>query len=223
MTQRRSRLDEPRVTTVLIALHERAATNDGEVIPRVLVSAGERGASTDQDMADLLADAYMPIDATVGRLVHVLALARPAGRIVEFGTSHGLSTMYLAAAVDTGEPPVITTELEPAKVEAARANFDEAGLAESIDLRAGDAFETLADLSEPIGLLFLDGWKGLYLPLLLMLESRLAPGAIVIADDTTLLPELCADYLKYVRDTSNPYVSASIPLDDGLEVSVRIR
>ena len=56
-----------------------------------------------------------------------------------------------------------------------------------------------------------------------MLESRLAPGAIVIADDTTLLPELCADYLRYVRDTANPYVSASVPLDDGLEVSVRIR
>lgn len=89
------------------------------MIPRVLNAAAERGAQADQDMSDLLADAYIPISPIVGRLLHVLALSRRPGRIVEFGTSHGLSTIYLAAATSTHDAPVITTEAEPSKIAAA--------------------------------------------------------------------------------------------------------
>lgn len=224
MEQRRtSRLDESELAEVLSGLHSRAETNDETVIPRVLSAAAERGAQSDQDMSDLLADAYIPISPVVGRLLHVLALSRRPGRIVEFGTSHGLSTIYLAAATSTHDEPVITTEAEPSKIAAARDNFAAAGVADRIELRVGDAFETLADLDEPISLLFLDGWKGLYLPLLRQLENSLVNGAIVVADDTTLLPELCADYLEYIRSNTGSYVSSSLPVDDGLEVSVVIR
>jgi predicted O-methyltransferase YrrM len=76
------------------------------------------------------------------------------------------------------------------------------------------------DLTDGIALLFLDGWKGLYLPLLRALEPRLVPGAIVVADDTLLLPDLCADYVDYVRSATDLYVSVGLPIDDGLEVSV---
>lgn len=221
--KRRSRLEEDRIAEVLSTLHSRAEANDEEVIPRVLNAAAERGAQSDLEMSDLLADAYIPISPVVGRLLHVLALTRPPGRIVEFGTSHGLSTIYLAAATSAEDAPVITTEAEPAKITAARENFLLAGIADRIDLRAGDAFETLADFAEPISMLFLDGWKGLYLPLLRQLESSLVNGAIVVADDTTLLPELCADFLAYVRSNTDSYVSSALPIDDGLEVSVVIR
>lgn len=224
MEQRRtSRLDEPRLAEVLSSLHSRAAVNDEEVIPRVLTLAVERGAQSDQDMSDLLADAYIPINPVVGRLLHVLALTRRPGRVVEFGTSHGLSTIYLAAATSIGDAPVITTESEPSKIAAAQQNFVAAGVADQIELRPGDVFETLAEFDEPISLLFLDGWKGLYLPLLRHLEDRLVHGAIVVADDTTLLPELCADYLEHVRSSTSTYVSAALPIDDGLEVSVVVR
>ena len=222
-TQRISRIDDPRLAGVLESLHARAESNDERVLPGVLTAAVERGATSDQDMSDLLADAYIPISPTIGRLLHLLALTRPDGRMVEFGTSHGLSTIYLAATVEPGGLPVITTEAEPGKVQAARANFEAAGLSAHIDLREGDAFVSLADLDEPISLLFLDGWKGLYLPLLRMLEDHLVPGALVVADDTTLLPELCADYLAYVQGNPGSFVSASLPVDDGLEVSVVIR
>jgi len=147
-------------------------------------------------------------------------MSRPVGRIIEFGTSHGLSTLYLAAAVGPEESPVITTEMELSKIDLARANFDDAGLADRIDLRVGDAFDTLTDLSDGVALLFLDGWKGLYLPLLRSLERHFVAGAIVVADDTLLLPDLCAEYVDYVRGASNSYVSVGLPLDDGLEVSV---
>lgn len=220
--KRTSRLDDPKVSEVLVRLHARADAHDEAVIPEVLTAAGERGASTDFEMADLLAGAFMPIHPNAGRLLHLLAMSRPPGRIIEFGTSHGLSTLYLAAALGSDEPPVITTEMELSKIDFARANFEEAGLGDRIDLRIGDAFDTLADLSDGIALLFLDGWKGLYLPLLRALESRLVSGAIVVADDTLLLPDLCAPYVDYVRGATNRYVSVGLPIDDGLEVSVYV-
>ncbi|MEY3360467.1 MAG: hypothetical protein RL531_186 [Actinomycetota bacterium] len=221
--RRKSLLDERRLAEVLADLHSRAEANDEHVLPRVLAAASERGAQSDQQMSDLLVDAYIPISPVVGRLLHLFALTRPPGRIVEFGTSHGLSTIYLAAAISAGDLPIITTEAEPAKVAAAWENFSVAGVVDRIDLRAGDAFETLAEFDEPISMLFLDGWKGLYLPLLRHLEDRLVNGAIVIADDTALLPELCADYLDYIRGNTSSYVSSEVPVDDGLEVSVVIR
>jgi|688.fasta_scaffold145689_4 predicted O-methyltransferase YrrM len=219
-TKRISRLSDPKISQVLDKLHERADEHDAVVIPEVLTAAGERGASTDSEMADLLAGAFMPIHPNAGRLLHLLAMSRPQGRIVEFGTSHGLSTIYLAAAIGSDESPVITTEMELSKIDLALANFEEAGLGDRIDLRVGDAFGTLADLTDGIALLFLDGWKGLYLPLLRALEPRLVPGAIVVADDTLLLPDLCADYVDYVRSATDLYVSVGLPIDDGLEVSV---
>jgi predicted O-methyltransferase YrrM len=219
-TKRISRLSDPKISQVLDKLHERADEHDAVVIPEVLTAAGERGASTDSEMADLLAGAFMPIHPNAGRLLHLLAMSRPQGRIVEFGTSHGLSTIYLAAAIGSDESPVITTEMELSKIDLALANFEEAGLGDRIDLRVGDAFGTLADLTDGIALLFLDGWKGLYLPLLRALEPRLVPGAIVVADDTLLLPDLCADYVDYVRSATDLDVSVGLPIDDGLEVSV---
>lgn len=205
---------------MLDKLHVRADAHDAAVIPDVMAVAGERGASSDLEMADLLADAFMPIHPNAGRLLHLLALSRPPGRIIEFGTSHGLSTLYLAAAIRPDELPVVTTEMELSKIDLARANFEEAGLGDRIDLRVGDAFDTLADLSEGVSLLFLDGWKGLYLPLLKALEPCLVSGAIVVADDTLLLPDLCAEYVNYVGGRTDLYVSVGLPIDDGLEVSV---
>jgi predicted O-methyltransferase YrrM len=91
-----------------------------------------------------------------------------------------------------------------------------------VEVREGDAFETLArELGEPIDLVLLDGWKELYLPLLKFLEPRLSAGALVIADDLNIAPDALRSYLHYVRDPLNRYVSAEVPLDDGLELSLR--
>lgn len=214
-------ISDPIVQAVLTELHAAAARHDDATMPTIMEQAAERGAESDADIADLLADAYMPIDQTNGAILHVLATLRPSPQILEFGTSHGLSTIYLAAAIGDDDPPIITCEVERAKVEAARANLAATGLAHRVEFRVGDAFETLADLDVPIGMAFLDGWKGAYLPMLQLLEPRLADRAIVVADDVTLLPRLCADYLEYVRDPRSGYVSATLPFDDGLECSVR--
>ena len=119
-----------------------------------------------------------------------------------------------------GTPDVVTTELEPTKAAVAAANLRRAGLDDLVDLRVGDAVETLATLPDPVDLLLLDGWSELYLPVLRLVEPRLRPGALVIADDTDMLPEALVDYLAHVR--GGGYRSQHLPLEDGLELSCRM-
>ena len=137
---------------------------------------------------------------------------------MEFGTSFGISTIYLAAAVaDNGAGRILTTELSSKKVTAAGANLAEAVLDGPVTILAGDALETLADVPGPVGLVLLDGWKELCLPVLRLLEPRLAPGALVVADDISF-PSM-ADYLAYVRDPASGCVSVAFPVADGMELS----
>jgi predicted O-methyltransferase YrrM len=105
---------------------------------------------------------YLPISADAGRLLYALVRASRPDTVVEFGTSFGISTIYLAAAVaDNGRGRVITTELSSTKAEAARSNLRQAGVDGPVTVLVGDARQTLADLGGPIGLVLLDGWKDL--------------------------------------------------------------
>ena len=160
----------------------------------------------------------MPVSADGGRLLYALTRATRPQTVVEFGTSFGISTVHLAAAViDNGAGQVFTTELSSAKVGQAGANLAAAKVDGPVTVLAGDARETLAGVAGPIGLVLLDGWKDLYLPVLRLLEPRLAPGALVLADDSSF-PSV-AGYLAYVRDPAHGYVTVSFPVEDGMEIS----
>jgi predicted O-methyltransferase YrrM len=210
-----SSLQDPRVRRVLETLHSEADKND----PPLLAKArGKEGAAR----AALLDEAFIPVSPEAGRLLYTLVRGAALGTTIEFGTSFGISTIYMAAAVrDRGEGIVITTELLEAKAERAREYIREAGLLDLVDLRVGDALETLKGLERDVSLLFLDGWKDLYLPLLKQLEPALLPGALVIGDDLDLFPAVLAPYLRYVRDPESGYVSVTIPIGDAMELSAR--
>lgn len=109
--------------------------------------------------------------------------------------------------------------MEPEKAEAARSNLAAAGLADVVDLRLGDALQTLGDVRE-VDLLFLDGWNNLYLAVLDLLEPTLAPGALVVADLTEDDPEQ-VPYCERMHDPHGGYVTVDVPLDAGVVVSVR--
>jgi predicted O-methyltransferase YrrM len=176
---------------------------------------------TAQQLADARQELYLPISRQGGELLYALVRAARPRTVVEFGTSFGISAIYLAAAVtDNGDGRVYGTEMSETKVAAARANLEEAGLGAAVTVLPGDARETLADIPGPIGLVLLDGWKDLCLPVLRSLEGRLTPGALVVADDITM-PTM-ADYLAYVRDPANGYVSVPFPVEDGMEISCRV-
>jgi predicted O-methyltransferase YrrM len=176
-----------------------------------------------REHADAYAELYIPVSPEGGRLLYTLVRASRPATVVEFGTSFGISTIHLAAAVrDNGTGHVISTELSAAKVARARANLTEAGLADLVTVLEGDARETLAGLPGPVGFVLLDGWKDLYLPVLRLLEPGLPPGALVVADDTISMADRMADYLSYVRDPAHGYLSVSFPESDGLEITCRV-
>lgn len=208
-------LHDPKVRALLDRLFAEAARDD----ERQVVEPG--GQPTAQQQADALAEVYMPISADAGNLLYALVRSGRPETVVEFGTSFGISTLHLAAAVaDNGTGHVYGSELSAAKVAAARANLAEAGLDGHATVLEGDALETLAAVPGEIGLVLLDGWKDLYLPVLHRLEPRLRPGTLVLADDSSF--ESVAPYLDYVRDPANGYLTVGFPVEDGMEVSVRV-
>ena len=165
-----------------------------------------------------LKDFPLPVSRETGRLLYMLARSSGARSIVEFGMSFGISTLHLAAALrDNGGGRLITSEFEPSKVARARANLTEAGLIDLVEIREGDALQTLsADLPETIDLLLLDGAKALYPEILGLVESRLRPGALIVADNADYSP----DYLAQVRAPAKGYLS--VPFADDVELSMRL-
>lgn len=163
-------------------------------------------------------DIPLPVSRETGLLLYMLARNSRAASIVEFGTSFGLSTLYLAAALrDNGGGHLITTEFEPSKVAHARANLAAGGLADLVEIREGDALETLGrDLPDTIDLMLLDGAKALYPDILDRVESRLRPGALVVADNA----DFCPDYLARVRDPAWGYLS--VPFAEDVELSMKL-
>ncbi|MFF5566335.1 O-methyltransferase [Streptomyces sp. NPDC012623] len=214
-------LADPGVSAALTRMFE-ASARDDETAARVWSGRPhDRGAARAQELADAAQEIYMPVSADGGSLLYNLVRATKPANVVEFGTSYGISTLYLAAAVrDNGTGQVITTEMSRTKAAAARDTFAATGLDDVITVLEGDALRTLAALRQPVDFLFLDGWKNLCLPVLQLLEPHIAPGTLVIADDVDLAD--LGPYLDYVRDTANGYQSVTFPVEDGLEISCRL-
>lgn len=166
----------------------------------------------------LAKDLWLPVSRETGTLLYMLSRATRAKSIVEFGTSFGLSTIHLAAALrDNGGGRLITTEFETAKIAHARQHLEEAGLADIVEFREGDALQTLkAGLPESIDLVLLDGAKPLYPDILDLLEDRLQTGALIVADNADHSPE----YLARVRSPAAGYLS--VPFAGDVELSVRL-
>ncbi len=178
--------------------------------------------SSAQERADALSEFYLPVTADAGRLLYALVRASRPTTVVEFGMSLGISAIHLASAVrDNAAGRVVTTELNADKVAAATRNFADAGLDDLITVLQGDALETLEAVEGPVEFVLLDGWKDLYVAVLELLEPRLAPGALVVADNTSM-PAL-QPYLDYVRAPANGYVSVNFPAreSDSMEISCR--
>ena len=157
-----------------------------------------------------------------GELIYLLCRAQRATRVAEFATSVGMSTLYFAAAVrDNGGGTVIGSELVPEKIVAARRNLAQAGLADLVDLREGDARQTLRDLGGPVDFMLIDGWPGgegpsLAREVMEIVAPQIRLGGLVMNDNGE------EDYLAFVRDPANGFRSMSLPLKGGTELSVKV-
>jgi predicted O-methyltransferase YrrM len=176
------------------------------------------------------------VDAEVGALLRVLALSIRAGRILEIGTCIGYSGIWLAGAL----PPdgmLFTMELDPERARIARDNFSRAGLADRVNVMVGDAERLVAKVAGPFDLIFQDGAKRLYGPLLDKLVALLRPGGLLLTDNVLWDGEVVPGYkpkperksedtiaiAEYnARLNAHPeLVTATVPLRDGVAISVK--
>lgn len=230
-----STLTAPPVAAVLDRLLRTESENDEKVFAESGLTRAEFARHDAAERAELAKDIYMSVSREGGELLYLLARATGATMIVEFGCSYGVSAIHLAAAIRDNSVhndksvggQLITTELEPGKAAAATASIADAGLAELVDIRLGDARETLRVLPDSVDLLLLDGWPDLRLPILRLVEPRLRAGALVLVDDIDLdfgpeARDSHREFLAYAADPVNGYQSLRLPIGDGIQALLRI-
>jgi predicted O-methyltransferase YrrM len=212
------------VAGVLQRLHQEAEAADAPLMQTYMSEGTSQEAVIGQfieaetkDLTGLyhgLAGNFLNVSPEFGRFLYMCARACKARRIVEFGSSMGISAIYMAAALrDMGGGILIGTELEPSKAERAQANVAAAGLADLVEFRVGDARETLKPgVGGDIDMVMLDGAFTLYLSVLTLLEPHLKPGAIIIGENAF---QPASGYIDYVRDPQNGYLSLPLSFDPG--------
>jgi predicted O-methyltransferase YrrM len=221
-----SSLNSPPLAPLLDRLHT-AARADRFIFlrsaPRLLLARLKGRAAMQAALPAMLSHAFIPVSAEQGRFLYLTVRAIQARTIVEFGTSFGISTLYLAAAVkDNGGGRVIGSELEPHKHARASAHLREAGLGDYAEIRLGDALETLRDVPGPIDLILLDGWKDLYVKVLDLLAPKLRIGGVVLADNILTFKHELAPYVARMQSDGGDFVSTTLHIADGFEYSVKV-
>jgi predicted O-methyltransferase YrrM len=241
---------------LLADLHARSDQQIAEMASFYAQRSAQVPSTAEHEAAELKAfrrDKLVALDRDKAEFCYQLCRAGNARRIVEAGTSYGISTLYLAAAVRdnlraagganlraagddnshaasgdnsraaSGDGVVIGTEYEPEKARAARAHFAQAGLSDFIELREGDLRETLRQIDGPVDFMLVDIWIPMARPALELVAPHLRPGAIVICDNTQQHRDAYAEYFAFLEDPANGFRTMTLPFDGGLELSVRCR
>jgi predicted O-methyltransferase YrrM len=226
-------LNDPHLERLLDRLHD-ASDAQTEAIRE---HRNERDKTLDRSPEDqaaltktFLADKLYALDRDKAEFCYHICRAIDARRVVEIGTSYGVSTLYLAAAVRDniraggGSGVVIGTEYEPEKARAARAHFSEAGLSSFIDLREGDLRETLRQIEGPVDFMLVDIWIPMARPALELVAPHLRSRAVVTCDNTGREDERAAyaDYFAFINDPAQRFRTMTLPFSGGLEMSVRL-
>jgi predicted O-methyltransferase YrrM len=163
----------------------------------------------------------LPVGRATGALLNLLVKEAGACRILEAGSSYGYSTLWLAEAARAVAGKVISLELKAAKTEYATVQLARAGLAGFVEFRVGDALECLVELAGPFDLVLIDLWKDLYVPVFELLHPKLAPGALVVADNM-IEPASARPHAHAYRaavHSARDMTSVLLPVGNGIELS----
>lgn len=180
------------------------------------------GTDIEKARKDYLSDKLVALEPDKAEFCYLQIRALGAKRVVEIGTSYGVSTIYLAAAIrdNGGEGVVIGTEYEPEKCAAARANWVEAGVTDYIDLREGDLRETIVDVGGPVDFVLMDIWTAMALPALELLIPQLKKGAVIISDNTIFAAKGYEKYLAKIKGENSGFRTVTLPFNGGLEYTI---
>ena len=219
-------LDNPALQALVDRLHAQSVAQEAETGAWFEARAKKGELSwdgLDEKSHRYMADKLVALEPDKAQFCHLMCRALRASRVVEVGTSYGVSTLYLADAVRAnGGGVVIGTEHEPGKAAAARANFAEAGLSALIDLREGDLRETLKVIEGPVDFVLMDIWTEMARPAIELIAPHLRPGAVVVADNTARVRHTYQAFFDFVEAPANGFKTMTLPFEGGLEFTVKI-
>ena len=178
------------------------------------------------------------VNPAVGRFLEALVVATGTRRVLEIGTANGYSALWLARSLPA-DGQILTLEINPERAAVARHHFEESGLADRVDVIVGDAARMVHKVAGPFDLIFNNGEKRQYGPLLNRLVSLLRPGGVLVTANVLwngeVMPGLVAPPRREPDDTAaiaeynqrlaadERLVTSFLPVRDGLAVSVRRR
>jgi len=224
--KQQSVLSDPALQALVDRLHAASAAQEPAMHTYFTERAQQGNLSWDglDDEANrFMADKMVALEPIKAQFCHLLCRSLNAKRVVEVGTSCGVSTLYLADAVRAnGGGVVIATEYEPAKAAQARANFAAAQLSTCIDLREGDLRETLRVIDGPIDFVLMDIWTEMARPALELLTPHLRRGAIVVADNTAQFRHSYRHFFEFVAEPAHGLATLTLPFEGGLELIVKV-
>jgi predicted O-methyltransferase YrrM len=176
---------------------------------------------SDEQVRKRLDEFLLPVGRAAGTLINLIVKEGKARRILEVGASYGYSTIWLAEAARAVGGRVISLELRPAKTEYARAQLVQAQLEDFVEFRVGDALASLAQLPGPFDFALIDLWKDRYVPVFEQLYPKLAPGAVIVADNM-LQPVSARAHAHAYRErvhAAPEMTSVLLAVGNGVEVS----
>lgn len=219
-------LNDPNLEMLLQTLHTESAVQEEEIdayFGRRIAEGSLSWNGLDAQSTEFFRNKFVALEDEKASYCYLVCRALGARRVVECGTSYGVSTLYLAAAVrDNGGGKVTATEWEAEKAARARANFEKARLLEYIDLREGDLAETLKTIDGPIDFVLLDVWTEAVMAAMRNIAKHLRKGAVIIADNTTSSRPGYAAYFAFLTDPANGFLTMTLPFEGGLEMSVKL-
>lgn len=219
-------LNDTKLEAFLAALHAQSEGQSGAIdayFARRIKEGTLSWDGLDAETTAFFRDKMVALEKDKAEFCYALCRALGAKRVVECGTSFGVSTLYLAAAIrDNGGGIVIATEHEAGKAKIARQNFAAAGLSQFIDLREGDLKDTLKTIEGPVDFVLLDIWAEAVMPAMINIAPHLRQGAIIIADNTTSARRGYEAYFAFIADPKNRLRTLTLPFAGGLEMTVRV-
>lgn len=164
----------------------------------------------------------LAISAEMGGFLYNMVLAHRPARILELGSSYGVSTLYFASALGRlGNGIVVATELDAAKCARIRAHVRTANVEGHVDLREGDVFHTVSELDGVFDMVFIDVWASAYLDLFKRIERHLRPGSIILADNMYTAEKAVRSYKQYL-DQNPRFSSTTLNFESGVEFTVAL-
>jgi predicted O-methyltransferase YrrM len=231
-------LNDAKLEALLDALHAQSEGQSGAIdayFARRIKEGTLSWDGMDAETTTFFSDKMVALEKDKAEFCYALCRALGARCIVECGTSFGVSTLYLAAAVrdnlaSSSEAigdkkvggQVIATEWEASKAKIARQNFAAAGLAQFIDLRQGDLKDTLKVIEGPVDFVLLDIWAEAVMPAITHIAPQLRQGAVIIADNTETARRGYENYFRFIADPKNRLRTLTLPFAGGLEMTVRL-